>query len=183
MVLFLVAVSLKELHDRCNRVRSMVWAESTWHSKRSQWKRFLDFCSSYHLQAVPASAETVSLYITYLCDQVVFSMITNYVSSIWSLHSFLGAETDAKGSFLVHCTMKGAKRLLGDLSLSADPLFPEHLIRMYKMLDNHDKPDLIFWTATCLAYRCLLRKATTPVLLTPCYLRTLNLLTMVYVYR
>lgn len=137
----------------------MVWAESTWSSKRSQWKRYLDFCSLYNLSAVPASDQTGSLYITYLTDQVCFSTICNYVSSVWSLHSFLGEEPVAKGSFLVTCTLKGAKRLLGDVTLSATPLFPDELVEMYKLLDYKDLSDLVFWTATCLAYRCLLRKS------------------------
>lgn len=140
-------------------VRAMVWAESTWCTKRSQWKRFLQFCDLYNLLAVPASDQTVSLYIPYLTDQVCFSTITNYVSSVWSLHSFMGVDPVARGSFLVTCTLKGAKRLLGDVTLSADPLFPSDLVKIYKMLDYKDLSDLVFWTAMCLAFRCLLRKS------------------------
>lgn len=109
--------------------------------------------------AVPASDQTVSLYITYLTDHVCFSTIANYVSSVWSLHNFLGEEPIAKGSFLVTCTLKGAKRLLGDITLSADPLFPSNLLDIYRALDYKDLSDLVFWTATCLAFRCLLRKS------------------------
>lgn len=70
----------------------------------------------------------------------------------------MGYTPLAKGSFLLSCTLRGAKRLLGDSTLSADPLLPEHLTSMYAFLRFDDKRDLVFWCALCLSFRCLLRK-------------------------
>lgn len=71
----------------------------------------------------------------------------------------MGYEPKAKGAFLLSCTLRGAKRLLGDTTLSADPLLPEHLLVMYPLLNFNNKKDLIFWCAICLSFRCLLRKS------------------------
>lgn len=74
------------------------------------------------------------------------------------MHIFFSFSPIAKDSFLVKCTMQGARRHLGDSTLSADPLFPEDLVRIYKTLNYRDIKDLVFWTALCLGYRCLLHK-------------------------
>lgn len=118
----------------------------------------MNFCDLYHQTPIPASVDVICLYITYLCDQVKYSTICNYVSSVWSLHEHMGVCPSAKGAFLVRCTLRGARRLLGDNVLTADPLLPEHLVQIYSTLDHHKLSDLIFWTALVLGFRCLLRK-------------------------
>lgn len=156
--ILLFTASLGELRKKCCHVRSLCWADTTWLTKRSQWKRYLTFCSTYDLQPAPASIDTVCCYITYLAGQVCYSTICNYISAVWSLHDFIDSTSPAKGSFLVKCTLKGARRLLGDTVLSADPLLPEHLMLIYRALDHKNILHLVFWTAITLAYRCLLRK-------------------------
>lgn len=136
----------------------MCWAPSTWSTRSSQWRRYLNFCDDYNMEPVPATVDTTCLYVTYLSQSLAYSSICNYLSAVWSLHEFMGHKPLAKGSFLLSCTMKGAKRLLGDATLSADPLLPEHLGLMFGLLNFNDKRDLVFWCALCLSFRCLLRK-------------------------
>lgn len=106
---------------------------------------------------VPASVDSICLYITYLTDSLKYSTICNYVSAVWTLHELMGVNPPAKGHFLVKCTMMGARRLLGDYVLSAEPLLPDDLVSMYAHLNHTDLRDLIFWAAICLMFRCLLR--------------------------
>lgn len=108
---------------------------------------------------MPATVDLICIYITYLTDQVKYSTICNYLSAVWSLHEHLGFTPVAKNAFLVRCTLRGARRLLGDQVLTADPLLPEHLIRIFKCLNQMDLFDLMFWCSICLGYRCLLRKS------------------------
>lgn len=157
--LLLSSASLEELRKRCKDVQSLCWAESTWTTRNSQWRRYLNFCESYGITSIPATVDTMCLYVTFLTQSLAYSSICNYLSAVWSLHQFMGFEPTAKGSFLLSCTLRGAKRLLGDSTLSADPLLPEHLLLMYHLLNFNDKRDLIFWCALCLSFRCLLRKS------------------------
>lgn len=136
----------------------MCWAPSTWSTRNSQWRRYMSFCDIYDLQPLQATIETVCLYVTYLCDSLAYSSICNYLSAVWSLHEFMGQTPVAKGAFLLACTLKGAKRLLGDTTLSADPLLPEHLKLIFSQLRVNKLEDLVFWCALCLSFRCLLRK-------------------------
>lgn len=154
-----MAGTLIDLQQRCSAVQSLCWAENTWKTKNSQWKRFWNFCNLYGLTPIPASVDCVCLFITYLCDSLKYSTICNYVSSIWSLHNYLGVQTIAKDCFLVKCTLRGARRLLGDAVLTADPLLPRDLLLLYQFLNHSNLFDLVFWSALCLAYRCLLRKS------------------------
>lgn len=154
----MLTVSLMELKDKCAQVQSMCWAVSTWKSRRSQWKRYYDFCDLYSLQPLPATVDNVCLYITFLTSQVKYKTICNYISALWAMHKFFGFPPTAQDSYLVKCTLQGARRLLGDVTLSADPLLPEDLVCMYKTLNYKDTSDLVFWTALCLGFRCLLRK-------------------------
>lgn len=124
----------------------------------SQWKKYNDFCSMYNLKAVPAAVDTVCLYIAFMCDSLKYSTIVNYVSAVWALHNYMGVEPLAKGNFLISCTLRGARRLLGDAVLTSDPLLPEHLVKIYSCMCYSNMFDLVFWTALCLGYRCLLRK-------------------------
>lgn len=154
----LPSASLKDLRTRCKEVQALCWADSTWTMRNSEWRRYQDFCDSYKINSIPASVDTICLYITFLTRSLAYSSICNYLSAVWSLHQFMGYEPKAKGTFLVSCTLRGAKRLQGDSTLSADPLLPEHLMLMYPLLNFNDKSDLIFWCALCLSFRCLLRK-------------------------
>lgn len=142
----------------CKEVQALCWTESTWTTRNSQWRRYLDFCQSYGITPIPATVETACLYVTFLTQALAYSSICNYLSAVWSLHQFMGYEPKARSAFLLSCTLRGAKRLLGDTTLSADPLLPEHLSLMYPLLNFNDKKDLIFWCALCLSFRCLLRK-------------------------
>lgn len=150
--------SLEDLKGKCAQVQSLCWVAYTWKCCQSQWKRYTDFCTLYDLQPLPASVDNVCLYITFLSSQVKYKTICNYVSALWALHNYFGFPPSAKGSFLVKCTLQGARRLLGDATLSADPLLPEDLVLIYRTLNYVDSNDLVFWAVLCLAYRCLLRK-------------------------
>lgn len=154
----LSSVSLKDLKSRCKEVQALCWAPSTWSTRNSQWRRYMSFCEEYQIHSIPASVETMCLYVTYLTQTLAYSSICNYMSAVWSLHEFMGHQPSAKGTFLLSCTMRGAKRLLGDTTLSSDPLLPEHLKRIYAHLHFNDKKDLVFRCALCLSFRCLLRK-------------------------
>lgn len=152
------AANLLHLRNRCEMVKSLCWADATWRTRRSQWKRYNDFCTNYGLTPAPASTDTICLYITHLTYTLKYSTICNYLSAVWSLHDYIGVPSSAKNSFMVKCTLRGARRLLGDTVLTADPLLPEDLILLYRQMDFSNLTDLMFWSALVLMYRCLLRK-------------------------
>ena len=88
-----------------------------------------------------------------------YSSIGNYVSALVYLQKIHRQEPITASNFMVHRTLQGAKRLLGDATVQATPLEPQHLLRMYFKLDMSKSYDLVWWLAIILAFRGLLRKA------------------------
>ena len=147
------------LRSRWFDLRASCWSVATWKTRRSQWKKYLLFCEDQELEAIPASVETVCLYISFLTFTFKYSSITNYVSAIWILHQWFDTTSPAKGSFLVKCTMLGARRLLGSAVTQMDPLMPDDLLRVFSTLSMKDPWDVLFWCIVTLSFRCLLRKS------------------------
>ena len=140
-----------------SNIRDLCWSDNTWKSRKSQWKRYYDFCTEFALLPLPADAETIGLYVTYLARKCCYVTIMNYISGVWALHDYWGVKHVDPTTFIIRSTLLGAKRLLGCESVQADPLSPEQMQRLYRALDMSIFKDLQFWCAMCVMYRCLLR--------------------------
>ena len=86
-----------------------------------------------------------------------YTSIGNYVSALVYLQKILRQDPITASNFMVHRTIQGARRLLGDASVQAAPLEPRHLLMMYFKLDM--SYDLVWWLAILFSFRGLLRKA------------------------
>ena len=116
-------------------LRDMCWSENSWRVYKSRWSIFCRFCEDFDLEALPASVETVGLYIAYLARDKKYSTVSNYVSTIWVVHDYFGVDHPAPSEFLIRSALRGAKRLIGDQTRQVDPLMPEDLVRMRAVLD------------------------------------------------
>ena len=154
---FLTVVGLQERRGEWANVQDLCWSVNTHKARRSQWRRYDRFCMDYGLIPLPASTETVCLYITYLARSCCYVTIKNYISGLWALHDYWGTPHVDPSVFLIKSTMTGAKRLLGCETVQAEPLSPQDMIKLYKCLDISNPKDLQLWCALTVAYRCLLR--------------------------
>lgn len=134
-------------------------AESSWKTRRSQWVHYHKFCVQTQTNPMLSSPETLCLYIAFMARSFRYVSIINYVSAVRAFHKWHGITPVPADNFMVSSTLMGAKRLLGDSSFSSDPLLPPQLKRMYATLDMRESNDLVFWTATVVAFRGLLRKS------------------------
>ena len=151
-LVFLHVAGLLGLREEWSEVRDKCWSDNTWKSRKSQWKRFFGFCSEFGLTPLPADVETIGLYVTFLARDCCYVTIANYISGVWALHDYWGVAHVDPTAFLVRSTLLGAKRLLGCESVQADPLSPEQLLLIYKVLDMNLFSDLQFWCAIVLMY-------------------------------
>ena len=135
----------------------MCWSDNTWKARRSQWKRYTEFCAKFGLTPIPADVETIGLYITYLARDCCYVTIINYMSGVWALHDYWGEPHVDHNTFIIRSTLLGAKRLLGCESVQSDPLSPAQMKLLYEKLNLSVFTDLQFWCALCLMFRCLLR--------------------------
>lgn len=149
----------KELSSEANFIRSHWLAESSWRTRRSQWKHYMTFCSELNVIPLPASPDLICLYIAYMVRSFKYVSIVNYVSALRMLHKCYSMKPVTADNFLVSSTLLGAKRLLGDDHFSSDPLLPRHLYLIHDTLNFKCHEDLVFWTALVTCFRGLLRKS------------------------
>ena len=145
------------LREEWAHVRSLCWADSTIKAYKSRWRRYFTFCDIYDLLPLPVDIEGACLYIVHLTKSVCYLTITNYVSSVWKLHDYLGYAHPDPSCFLIQSTLRGAKRLLGSATKPALPVTPANLVDIFYRLDFSKYKDLQFWCALVLSFRCLLR--------------------------
>ena len=134
-------------------------AESSLSTRQCQWRHYFKFCSEFHQQPLPASLDTVLLYLTFMADSFKYVSIINYLSALWSLHKVSGFSHIDPKNFEIHMTLRGIRRTLGDVTTRARPLSVSELLLIYAMLNLRNTEDLALWCAILLCYRGLLRKS------------------------
>ena len=152
--------TLSETLDKAvSRAVSDYYAPSSWKSKLSAWRKFLEFCASINVTCVPASPITIARYIAYLATvcKLKYSTIVNYVSAVNTLHRFSGSNYVAQDAFLVQATLKGFRRQLGDSPRRKLPLTPDMLHRIISICDPLE--DSGFIAAMLVGFFAMLRKS------------------------
>ena len=153
--------TLSETLDKAvSRAVSDYYAPSSWKSKLSAWRKFLEFCASINVTWVPASPITIARYIAYLATvcKLKYSTIVNYVSAVNTLHRFSGSKFYvAQDAFLVQATLKGFRRQLGDSPRRKLPLTPDMLHRIISICDPWE--DSGFIAAMLVGFFAMLRKS------------------------
>lgn len=149
----------KALKGEAYFLRSHCLADSSWRTRRSQWKHYYHFCQNLGVNPLPCSIEVCCMYIAYMAHTFRYVSIVNYVSAVRGLHRWFGYAPPPTDCFLINATLAGARRLLGDTQFSSDPLLPSHLRTFRSILNLSLDDDFVFWCAVNLAFRGLLRKS------------------------
>ena len=140
-------------------IKLQAFAPSTLRTRRSQWKRYYNFCDNFALPALPVTPQTVCRFLVYVVDSLTYSSINNYVSALNSLGKFNDNEFDLRLDYGVTLLLRGFKRLKGDISSPKDPLSPKDLRSIFTCVDFSDLNQSTVWLIVLLAFRSLLRKS------------------------
>ena len=134
-------------------------ADSSWSTRQSQWRHYFRFCDVYDQVPLPASLDTVLLYLAYMASSFKYVSIVNYLSALWVLHKMTNHQHVDPKSFEIHMTLREIRRTLGDVVQQARPISIQELCKIYSVLDMSDSQDLALWCAILLCFRGLLRKS------------------------
>ena len=134
-------------------------ADSTYKTRRCQWRHYLQFCALFELAPLPASSETVCLYLTYMAETFVYSSIVNYLSAVWVLHRVNNVSHINIHDQSILMTLRGIRRVLGDSSTSAAPITVSDLRKIFRIMDLTKSEDVAFWLSLIMGFRALLRKS------------------------
>lgn len=96
-------------------------ADATWRAYRSDWSCFESWCAARGLEPLPATGETVALYIADLAQTRKPATIQRRLSTITQRHRLAGFDSPAR-TVEVAATWAGIRRELGTAQRRVDPI-------------------------------------------------------------
>jgi site-specific recombinase XerD len=128
---------LEDLAGRARAFMEAAKAENSRRAYRSDWHQFEQWCRSHGLVCLPATPETVALYLTALAADHKPASLQRKLTSITKAHQAAGFPTPAGMQHaVVSETLKGIRRKLGTAQPGKEPLLTADLLAMLDSLDE-----------------------------------------------
>jgi site-specific recombinase XerD len=146
---------IQKLRQAVNDFKAASLSENTRKAYRSDWNSFLDFCEYQNLSPMPASVDTLELYLTELATQGrTYSTIVRALTSINKAHGIMG-EPDLR-TISVRTLLEGIrKKCAGDTRQSRGLVYRE----LTKMISQCDQTVIgardraLLWVGWCSSLR------------------------------
>jgi len=130
-------VPLEHLAEQARGFIAAAKADNTRRAYRSDWRLFETWCRSQGLASLPATPETVTLYMTALAADHKPASLTRKLTSITRAHQAAGLPSPATMQHAaVSETIKGIRRVLGTAQLGKEPLLTADILAMLDHLDS-----------------------------------------------
>ena len=152
--------TVQMLQDQASDLKRKAWASaSTTATYRTHMKSYMDFCDQISVPPLPATSETLQLYVTYLAKVKCFKFCSNqqYLNIIPHMHKLCDLPDPIPQDYQLKYLLMGVKRELGTAQSPVDTATPSHLLRIRSLLDCSSIADLAFWCACLIAFYGLLR--------------------------
>ena len=112
-------------------------AENSRRAYRSDWRQFESWCRSHGLASLPATPETVALYLTALAADHKPASLQRKLTSITKAHQAANVSSPASMQFaVVSETLKGIRRTVGTAQPGKEPLLTADIRRVLDALDD-----------------------------------------------
>jgi integrase len=128
-------LALAELAEEAFRYAAASKSPATIRAYRSDWADFTGWCACRSLTALPASAETIVLYVTDLAGVAKVATIARRVAAISQAHQAAGHESPTKTA-RVRTTLAGIRRTLGTVQQAKTPVLTADLRDMLDTLEG-----------------------------------------------
>jgi site-specific recombinase XerD len=130
-------VPLDRLAEQARGFIEAAKAENSRRAYRSDWRQFDGWCRSHGLICLPATPETVALYLTALAADHKPATLQRKLTSITKAHQSAGFPTPASlQNAPVSETLKGIRRSLGTAQPGKEPLLTTDIREMLDALDD-----------------------------------------------
>jgi site-specific recombinase XerD len=106
------AMELADLADDAKSYLAASWSDSTSRSYHTGWQQFATWCDAHDLSALPASPETVALYVADLARTAKPATIDARLAAISAAHRTAEVQSPTK-SEAVRLVRRGMRRKLG----------------------------------------------------------------------
>lgn len=128
-------VALRSLEKRADFFAGASLSAATKKAYETDWKHFLSWCISHELEALPATAETICLYLSDMAETAAVSTIVRRMTSITAIHGAAGHVSPVKDD-RVGRVLKGIKRTIGTAPEQARPISWIELKRLVSKCDS-----------------------------------------------
>ena len=134
------------------------FANSTRKNYISHIRTWLFFCFYFSIIAIPASEQSLCLFMELMSITVGYDHCKNILGGIKYLHGALNLSFP-HNSFSLDTTMQGLKRKLARTPFQVLPMNPTVLKLMYRGINLNKIEDVALWSSFLIAFFCLFRKA------------------------
>lgn len=148
-----------ELETRVAEYRGATFADSTKRSYSTFIKSYLQFCALYNVLPVPASSQTVSLYIAYIADRLCANSVGKYLTAVRLLHLEAGLPNPVKDNWYIDSVLRGVRKKKGVTVTKKLPITPHILLQIKSRLDLSVHQNILFWGACLLGFFGMLRRS------------------------
>ncbi len=124
---------LAEIADRASEFIHQSKAKNTVRAYRADWTHFEGWCKAHGQSSLPATPETVALYVTDLSATHKTATITRRISAISQAHQIAGFDTPTKAA-KVRLVLAGIRRSKGTAAAAKTPVLVADLKRMVSQL-------------------------------------------------
>jgi site-specific recombinase XerD len=133
-----MAPAVRLLQQQADTFVRAAKAPSTLRAYRSDWEHFSRWCEQHTLCPLPASPQTVALYLAALAATHRPGTMTRRLTAITKAHQIAGHPSPATMQQpAVSETLKGIRRTLGTAQQTKAPLLTADVKRMVKALPNN----------------------------------------------
>nr|XP_022297584.1 uncharacterized protein LOC111106975 isoform X1 [Crassostrea virginica] len=124
--------TVQMLQDQASDLKRKAWASSTAATYRTHMKSYMDFCDQISVPPLPATSETLQLYVTYLAKVKCFKFcsIQQYLNIIPHMHKLCDLPDPIPQDYQLKYLLMGVKRELGTAQSLVDTVTPSHLLRI-----------------------------------------------------
>ena len=135
----------------------MAYAHSKFNTRRSQWRSYLRFCTTYHLVPVPTEVQSIIRFLIHLSYYCKYSTVIKYLSAINVLHRHFGFNVTFQEVFSIKPILRRLPRILGDPPVQKLAITPDILLRLHPQFTA--RSDSGFWAAMLIGFYTFFRKS------------------------
>ena len=148
-----------QLRETVVRLQKQGWAKSTTGTYNTHYKTYINFCETHKVKSVPASTDTIELYIAYLVDVkcFTFNSVKSYLNMVSIVHKASDLPDPIASSWGIRHMLNGVKRELGLAQSCKTAILPDILLKMYSYLDFSFHNNCVFWAACLVGFFGFLR--------------------------
>lgn len=139
--------------------KSHAWALNTQKAYATHRRTYLKFCLLLRRNPAPADEKLVCLYAAWLARKLSFKSIKLYLHIVTLIHRERGLLSPCIGSFQLSQTLRGIRRIKGDVVHPKAPITPDLLLHLRARLDFASQKHRAVWAAGLMMFVGLLRRS------------------------